>query len=115
MFLIPPKEDLLTVRIYRPQNGEITIIIPGKLVFFNPPDPTLPHGTQWRDVGDRRVFSPVFLADLLQHLQISHVLRLDGPHDDTAALEERGILTYDLEDLGASTAEDLCSLQALFL
>jgi hypothetical protein len=80
-------------------NGSVLRIIPGKFLIFDAPDPSIPAGQLYQDVGGRRHFRPEFYADLLQHLGVRLVLRLGAADYDPAPFARRGIRVCGAEDV----------------
>ena len=82
----------------RPINGNIHILIPGKLILFPTPH-QLPTGHDWADDSDgARTFSAGFLAELLEDLGVAAVACLGRVHDADAAAF-RGC-ALDVHELG---------------
>ena len=82
----------------RPINGNIHILIPGKLILFPTPH-QLPAGHDWADDSDgARNFSAGFLAELLEDLGVAAVACLGRVHDADAAAF-RGC-ALDVHELG---------------
>ena len=71
-------------------NGQVHLIIPGRLLIFGAPREGLIGNVQ--DTNGRRHFSPTFYASLLRHLGVSTVLQLDNADYDPAAFAREGIL-----------------------
>ena len=82
-------------------NGNIHVLVPGKLLLF-PTPAVLPDGQSWADMNepDRptvRLFSAVFLAELLSELGASSVACLDrSTGSDAAAFHASGLDVHDL-------------------
>jgi hypothetical protein len=86
----------------RAANGNVHMVVPGKLFFFPSPDDGLPEGQEYADEaagdgGTRRRFSPAFHAALLADLGVTTVacLRRSTPAA-AAAFAARGLGAADL-------------------
>ena len=75
-------------------------IVPGEFLIFSAPDPAVPAGLHWLDVGGERRFSPAFHADLLRHLGATLVLRSAARLDegDRAAFAGAGVELHALAE-----------------
>ena len=85
-----------------PANGNIHVLVPGKLLLFPSPQ-QLPPDQSWGDTTLRpsgtttRHFSAAFLGDLLSELEVSAVACLGTAGErDAAAFSARGLDVHDL-------------------
>ena len=79
-----------------PLNGNIHVLIPGRILLFAPPDPAVPPAAGWCDAGGRRSFAAEFLADLLGHLRVALVIQCDSAPYDHGPFLRRGIAIESL-------------------
>jgi hypothetical protein len=97
-----PAFDLdLRAHYASPVNGNVHILVPGKLVFFPTPR-QLPGDQLWVDIGEpglptERHFSAAFLADVLEDFDVSVVVCLGESSGASAtAFADRGLDVHDL-------------------
>ena len=79
--------------------------MPGELLLCDAQHSDIPDGHQWMDVGQRRLFSAEFYADLLSDMGVRLALHLgsaDSFHCD--AFRARGLRVITLKELCASGA-----------
>ena len=99
-----PSDSTFDVEMYahyaREANGDIHVLVPGKLLLFLAPV-QLPAHQPWADVCEAgrppaRLFSAPFLAELLADLDVSVVASLGQTTCGPEAFVERGLDVHDL-------------------
>jgi hypothetical protein len=112
-FLVPNYRLRMThfVLVASPINGQIHVVVPGKIILFKAPCGDLPAGRSWMDRDGERHFSPAFYADLLCDLGVSLVIGADEAQYDHSPFAARGM---DVEALGCRADDgNALTLQAL--
>jgi hypothetical protein len=126
-WLLPPSNDdepVLDVDEFAhyacAANGDVHMVVPGKLFFFPSPDHGIPGGQDWADevmgdMGTLRRFSPEFYAALFSDLGVTTVACLSrSPPATAAAFEASGLDVVDrLLELPTAGADGGAMLLAL--
>jgi hypothetical protein len=126
-WLLPPSVDdepVLDVEEFAhyacAANGDVHMVVPGKLFFFPSPDHGVPEGQDWADemvgeAGTRRRFHPDYYAALFSDLGVTTVACLSrSPPATAAAFEASGLDVVDrLLELPTAGADGGAMLLAL--
>jgi hypothetical protein len=126
-WLLPPSVDdepVLDVEEFAhyacAANGDVHMVVPGKLFFFPSPDHGVPEGQDWADemvgeAGTRRRFHPDYYAALFSDLGVTTVACLSrSPPATAAAFEASGLDVVDrLLELPTTGADGGAMLLAL--
>lgn len=92
-------------------NGQIHVVVPGKIILFKAPCGDLPADRLWMDRDGERHFSPAFYADLLLDLGVSLVIGADEAEYDCSPFSDCGM---GVESLGCRADDgNALTLQAL--